>query len=62
MNKKRKNKYKTAYRIACQLLNGDVLNGIDKDSIFEACMEKEGIVSSLSYEEYILRHLDTLIH
>ncbi len=60
MNKRRKLKYKTAFRIACQLLNGDMLCGIDKQTIFDKAMEKDGVVSSLDYEEYILRNLDRL--
>ena len=57
---KKKKKYKRAFRVACELLNGDVLYGIDADKIFEIMMKKKGIVGSFSYEKYILKHLDFL--
>ena len=53
-------KYKKAFQIACELLNGSVLYGYDTDRIFEEMMEKNGIVSSFSYEDFILKHLDRL--
>lgn len=53
-------KYKQAFQVACELLNGDYLFGYDKDNIFEEMMKKDGIVSSDSYEEFILEHLDEL--
>lgn len=53
-------KYKIAFEIACALLNGDYLFGYDKDSIYSEIMNKNGVVSSLDYEEYILNHLDKL--
>ena len=53
-------KYKKAFQIACELLNGSVLYGYDADRIFEEMMEKNGIVSSFSYEDFILEHLDRL--
>ena len=57
---KKKKKYKRAFRVACELLNGDVLYGIDADKIFEIMMKKKGIVGSFSYEKYILKNLDFL--
>lgn len=53
-------KYKKAFRIACDLLNGSVLYGYDTDRIFEEMMKKNGFVSSFSYEDFILEHLDRL--
>ena len=53
-------KYKKAFRIACDLLNGSVLYGYDTDRIFEEIMKKNGVVSSFSYEDFILEHLDRL--
>lgn len=53
-------KYKKAFQIACELLNGSVLYGYDTDRIFEEMMEKNGIVSSFSYEDFILKHLNRL--
>ena len=53
-------KYKKAFQIACDLLNGSILYGYDKDRIFKEIMENEGIVGSWSYEEFILNHLDRL--
>ena len=53
-------KYKKAFQIACELLNGSILYGYDTDRIFEEIMEKDGIVGSWSYEEFILANLDRL--
>ena len=53
-------KYKKAFKVACELLNGDTLYGYDADRIFKECMEKEGVVSAFDYEEFILEHLDEL--
>ena len=54
--------YRRAFKIACELLNGSVLYGVDADKIFEIMMEKDGIVDNYSYEEYILNHLQELDH
>jgi hypothetical protein len=54
--------YKRAFKIACELLNGAVLYGVGKDSIFETMMTKDGAVDNESYEEYILSHMDELDH
>lgn len=53
-------KYKRAFKIACELLNGSYLYGYDADRIFEEMMKKDGVVSSFSYEDFILEHLDIL--
>ena len=53
-------KYKKAFKIACELLNGDILYGYDSDRIFSEMMEKEGVVSYDSYEKFILNNLDRL--
>jgi len=53
-------KYKRAFKIACELLNGSYLYGYDADRIFDEMMKKDGVVSSLSYEDFILEHLDEL--
>ena len=53
-------KYKKALQIACDLLNGSILYGYDKDRIFEEIMEKDGYVAPWSYEEFILTNLDRL--
>lgn len=53
-------KYKKAFQIACELLNGSILYGYDADRIFEEMIEKDGCVGSISYEEFILTHLDRL--
>lgn len=52
--------YRRAFKIACELLNGSVLYGIDSDNIFEIMMQKDGLVSNDSYERYILNHLQEL--
>ena len=54
--------YYRAFKIACDLLSGSVLYGIDSDKIFELMMDKDGVVSNNSYEEYILNHLQELDH
>lgn len=54
--------YKRAFYIACELLNGNVLYGVDADKIYEQMMEKDGCVTYLSYIDYILNHLDELDH
>lgn len=52
--------YKRAFKIACELLNGAILYGVDKDSIFETIMNEDGMVDNKSYENYILSHMDEL--
>ena len=52
--------YCRAFKIACELLNGSILYGIDADRIFEIMMAKDGVVSSNSYESYILNNLQEL--
>ena len=54
--------YKRAFKIACELLNGSNLYGVDTGSIFEDAMNKDGVVDNESYEEYILSHMDELDH
>lgn len=51
-------KYKRAFRIACELLNGDVIYGIDRDKIIKEALEKDGCVCCFTYEEFILNNLD----
>ena len=53
-------KYKKAFRIACELLNGSTLYGYDNDRIFSEIMEKDGVVAPWSYEKFILTNLDRL--
>ena len=53
-------KYKKAFTVACELLNGGILYGYDSDRIFSEMMKKDGVVSSFSYEEFILNNLDRL--
>lgn len=60
MNKHRKNKYKRAFQVACELLNGNVVYGVDSDTIFQEVMEKDGFCCNKSYEKYILRNLERL--
>ena len=52
--------YYRAFKIACELLNGSILYGIDADRIYEIMMAKDGVVSSNSYESYILNNLQEL--
>jgi hypothetical protein len=53
-------RYKAAFRVACELLNGDYLYGYDTDTIFAEIMAKEGLVASDLYEKFILDNLDAL--
>lgn len=53
-----KAQYKRAFEIACDLLNGSSLYGIDADNIFGLIMQEYGIVSALRYQKFILKHLD----
>ena len=55
-----KAQYKRAFEIACDLLNGAVLYGIDSDFIFNHVMERDGCVSAFDYQDFILAHLDRL--
>jgi hypothetical protein len=55
---KKYRKYRKAFRIACELLNGSIIYGIDTKKLFAKIMEKEGFVGSFSYEEFILDNLD----
>lgn len=53
-----KAQYKRAFEIACDLLIGSSLYGIDADNIFGLIMQEYGIVSTFEYQEFILEHLD----
>lgn len=53
-------KYKQAFKVACELLNDAYLYGYDKDKVFEIMMERDGVVSSESYEKFILENLKDL--
>jgi len=50
--------YKRAFEIACDLLNGSVLYGIDADRLFALIMQEYEVVSPYRYQEFILNHLD----
>lgn len=52
--------YRRAFKIACELLNGATLYGVGTDTIFQIMMNKDGIVTNDSYEEYILTHMQEL--
>lgn len=52
--------YKKAFSVACELLIGANLFGVTEEAMFKEIMEKEGIVSSLGYEKYILDNLSRL--
>ena len=52
--------YYRAFKIACDLLSGAMLYGVDADKIFEIMMDKDGVVASDSYESYILNNLQEL--
>lgn len=52
--------YKKAFSVACELLIGANLYGVTEETMFKEIMEKDGIVSSLGYERYILENLARL--
>lgn len=52
--------YKKAFEVACELLNDCCLFGWDRDKIFEQMMADDGVVSSFSWERFILAHIDEL--
>lgn len=52
--------YKKAFSVACELLIGANLFGVTEETMFREIMEKDGIVSSHSYEKYILDNLARL--
>lgn len=52
--------YRKAFSVACELLIGANLFGTTVETMFKEIMEKEGIVSSLGYEKYILENLARL--
>ena len=52
--------YKKAFSVACELLIGANLFGVTEETMFKEIMDKEGIVSSHSYEKYILDNLSRL--
>lgn len=51
-------KYKLAFQVACELMNGANYGGINKEYIFKKMMEKDGIVSGKSYMEFIIENID----
>lgn len=53
-----KAQYKRAFEIACDLLNGSSLYGIDADNIFALIMQEYEVVSTFQYQKFILEHLD----
>lgn len=53
-----KAQYKRAFEIACDLLNGSSLYGIDADNIFGLIMQEYDIVSTYEYRKFILKNLD----
>lgn len=55
-------KYKYAFQVACELLNGGSLYGVDKDTIFKEVMERDGVVCASDYEKYILDNLEYLLN
>lgn len=53
-----KAQYKRAFEIACDLLNGSCLYGIDADTLFALIMQEYEVVSPFRYQKFILEHLD----
>jgi hypothetical protein len=55
---KRNKKLEKALEVACELLNGGVLYGIDRDTLWSKVMESEEYVSSWNIKEFILKNID----
>ena len=55
-----KHDYQKAFSVACELLIGANLFGTTEETMFREIMDKDGIVSSLGYEKYILDNLARL--
>lgn len=51
-------KYREAFWIACQLLNGCVLYGYDADRVFEKIIDEYDICDAIYWQKFILTHLD----
>ena len=53
--------YKRAFEIACDLLIGSNIAGIDADKLFELCMNDpkyEGVISHYTYMDFIVNNID----
>ena len=50
--------YAKALYIACDLLNGSYIYGIDSENLFEYLMKKEGVVTTNTYYDFILHNID----
>lgn len=55
---KRNKKLEKALEVACELLNGGVIYGIDAETLWSKVMESEGYVSSWNLEKFILKNID----
>lgn len=51
-------KYKRAFEIACELLNGATIYGVDADGIFIYVLKTDGCVCASNYEKFILNNID----
>lgn len=58
MINKRNKKLEKALEVACELLNGGVIYGIDADTLWSKVMESEGYVSSWNIKDFILANID----
>ena len=50
--------YKRAFEIACELLNGAMIYGVDAEGIYAYVLETDGCVCASDYEDFILNNLD----
>ena len=57
INKRNKNLEK-ALEIACELLNGSIIYGIDADTLRSKIMESEGYVTSWNIKDFIIANID----
>ena len=51
-------KYKRAFNIACELLNGSTIYGVDAYRIFAYVLKTDGCVCASDYEEFLLNNID----
>jgi len=53
-----KRKLEKSLEIACELMNGSIIYGIDEETLFNKVMELEGYVSSWNIKDFILKNID----
>ncbi len=54
----RKKRLEKALEVACELMNGSIIYGIDEETLWNKIMEIDGVVSSGIIKEFILANID----